>query len=75
MSEQNNPAFLVWDIREIVSVCSPEELDLLNNIIERVLNFRQQSGKDPVSRYIVVSEEEPYFNTVKDMIDMIKGKK
>jgi hypothetical protein len=70
---ETKPTYIVWDIHEIMTVCTQQELQLLDNIIARVQQLRAQAGKPTTSRFVVVSEEEPHFKTVVSMIDMLKG--
>lgn len=72
-SQSDQPTYVVWNIQEIMAVCSPQELQLLDNIIERVQHLREQHGKPVTSRFVVVSDEEPHFKTVISMIEMLKG--
>lgn len=65
---------MVWDIREIITVCNGQELAFLNEVIGRVSKLREEAGKRVTTRFVVVSEDEPYFRTIADMIDMIKGR-
>lgn len=76
MSEENKnqPSYIVWDIREIITVCNEYELNLLNNIIERIQKLREGAGKRAATNYVVVSEDDPYFKTVADLVTMLKPK-
>lgn len=62
--------FLVWKLDELLSVCTPGELKLLDTIIDRILRKREAEGATNVNKYIVVNENEPYAKLVQDIIDL-----
>lgn len=65
--------YIVWKLSEIVQVTTPEDLQKLDTIVDRVLHLRQAEGKNPVNSYIVVSEDDPYYKVVKEIVKSYKG--
>lgn len=73
MSEQaKKPKYIVWNIAEVVSLCTKEELDLLNSIVDRIVEARVANGILPNEKFVVVSSTEPYYETVKNLVDNLK---
>lgn len=73
MSEQaKKPKYIVWNIAEVASLCTKEELDLLNSIVDRIVEARVANGILPNEKFVVVSSTEPYYETVKNLVDNLK---
>lgn len=70
---ENTPNYIVWDVNEIAAVCSPEEMASLNNIIDRVLQKRQQEGKSNNVSYLVIANDKPYHRPIAEMLSLIQA--
>ena len=66
--------YLVWDVPELLSLCSKEEIELIDSIIGRMIAARTNNGIIPQTKYIVVSEAEPFYQTVKDLVDALDAR-
>lgn len=70
--EKKELKYMVWDVEEILAVCTKAELMKLNTIVDRVLLLRENEGRKPVTHFTVVSEDEPYYKTVTEFIELVK---
>ncbi|ANY29313.1 hypothetical protein [Bacillus phage PK16] len=71
--QNKSPNYIVWDVNEISQVCSPEEMATLNNIIDRVLQARANAGLSNDVRYIVISNDKPYYEPISKMLGLIQS--
>ncbi|QFP93483.1 UNVERIFIED_ORG: hypothetical protein Xoosp15_218 [Xanthomonas phage Xoo-sp15] len=71
--EKNSPNYLVWDVDEVANVCSPEEMQMLNSIIERVLQARTNAGLSNDRRYLVIASDKPYYRPISEMLGLIQA--
>jgi hypothetical protein len=71
MSEQDkkpNIRYFVWNVEEVLSVCTKAELMKFDAVTDRIIRKREESGQDAVKRFIVVSEDDPYYREVQTVI-------
>jgi hypothetical protein len=66
--EVPNQRYVVWKLDEILQVCTPAELKLLDGIVDRILVKREAEGKNPVNSYIVVNSDEEYAEEVREIL-------
>jgi hypothetical protein len=66
--EVPNQRYVVWKLDEILQVCTPAELKLLDGIVDRILVKREAEGKNPVNNYIVVNSDEGYAEEVREVL-------
>jgi hypothetical protein len=66
--ELPNQKYVVWKLDEILQVCTPAELKLLDGIVDRVLRKREAEGKSPVNNYIVINTDEVYAEEVREIL-------
>ncbi|ALO79612.1 hypothetical protein HOBO_204 [Bacillus phage Hobo] len=71
--ENKTPNYLVWDIEEVSSVCSPEEMQMLNNVIDKVLQARLQRGQSNNVQYLVIPSFKPYYRPISEMLGLIQA--
>jgi len=71
--ENRTPNYLVWDVEEVASVCSPEEMQMLNSIIDRVLQVREQQGQSNKLQYLVIPNTKPYYRPIAEMLGLIQA--
>lgn len=72
-NEKQTPNYIVWDIDEVSQVCTDTELQMLDNIVERVNMFRQQQGKTENTRYLVIADNKPYYRPIAEMLLLIQS--
>jgi hypothetical protein len=73
MSEHKNDLeYIVWELAETLSVSTEGDLKRLNALIARIQAKREELGKKPKTSYIVVSEDEPYFQLVGEYVQLMK---
>ncbi|AEW47114.1 hypothetical protein BCP78_0107 [Bacillus phage BCP78] len=72
-NEKQAPNYIVWDIDEVSQVCTDTELQMLDNIVERVNMFRQQQGKTENTRYLVIADNKPYYRPIAEMLLLIQS--
>jgi hypothetical protein len=70
--EERKPSFLVWNIQEVMDVCTGTELQKIDEIIERVIVKRQEEGKKASRNFIVISDDDPYFKAVAEFVEVMK---
>lgn len=63
------PKYFVFKVEDLDDCLNIEQREQLAGIIESVQKIRLDMGKDPNPTYTVVSEEEPYSDMVKELID------
>lgn len=64
--------YMVWDVEEVMSICSQEERMFLSLIVRRIHDKRVEEGKPALNSFILVSEHEPYFKTVAELVSLLK---
>ncbi|AOZ62119.1 hypothetical protein QCM8_201 [Bacillus phage QCM8] len=72
-NEKQASNYIVWDIDEVSQICTPTELQMLDNIVERVNMFRQQQGKTENTRYLVIADNKPYYRPFSEMLALIQS--
>lgn len=68
------PKYYVFKIEDLDNCLSGEQREQLAGIIDCVQRTRLDAGKNPNPKYTVVSEEEPYCEKVKKLIDKEESK-
>lgn len=68
MDEPLFPKFYVLKIDDLDNCLSNEQREHLAGIIGCLQQYRIDAGKDPNARYLVVNEDEPYADKVRDLI-------
>lgn len=71
--ENKTPNYIVWDVEEISKVCSPEEMQMLNNVIDKVLQARAQQGLSNDVKYLVIPNSKPYYRPIAEMLGLIQA--
>ncbi|UXQ89043.1 hypothetical protein Thu_200 [Bacillus phage Thurquoise] len=71
--ESKKPNYLVWDVEEVAKVCSPEEMAMLNNVIDKVLKAREQQGQSNNVQYLVIPNSKPYYRPIAEMLGLIQA--
>ncbi|AHJ87161.1 hypothetical protein JBP901_gp084 [Bacillus phage JBP901] len=71
--ENKTPNYIVWDVEEVASVCSPEEMQMLNNVIDKVLQARSQHGLTNNVQYLVIPNSKPYYRPIAEMLGLIQA--
>lgn len=71
--ENKTPNYIVWDVEEISQVCSPEEMQMLNNVIDKVLQARAQQGLSNDVKYLVIPNSKPYYRPIAEMLGLIQA--
>ncbi|BEU14774.1 hypothetical protein [Bacillus phage CM1] len=71
--ENRAPNYIVWDVEEVASVCSPEEMQMLNNIIDKVLQARTNAGLQNNVSYLVIPNTKPYHRPIAEMLGLIQA--
>jgi hypothetical protein len=64
--------YMIWDVEEVMSVCSQEERMFLSLLVRRLHEKRVEEDRPTLNRFIVVNEHEPYFETVVGFVDLMK---
>lgn len=69
-NEQNEPKieYMIWDVAELISVCTAAELQNFDTIVERIIRKREAQGKPLNTGFLVVDINEPYAQEVADLI-------
>lgn len=60
--------FLVLKIEDIAKFLNAYEVSILVDLTRRVWQGRVNVGKSPSHEYIVVSDDEPYYSEVLEMV-------
>ncbi|AMO25909.1 hypothetical protein Blue_086 [Bacillus phage Deep Blue] len=71
--ENKKPNYIVWDVNEVANVCSPEEMQMLNSIIDRVLQARTNAGLQNNVSYLVIPNNKPYHRPIAEMLGLIQA--
>jgi hypothetical protein len=65
--------YMVWDVEEVMAICSQEERMFLSLIVRKIHEKRVEEGKPALNSFILVSEHEPYFKTVAELVALLKS--
>lgn len=67
------PKYLVWNLEEMLQVCTPQDLSFVDNIIDRMLRYREENNLPSVKEFTVLTPEDPYYAEVIEIIKRYKG--
>jgi hypothetical protein len=69
---KKNIKYMIWDVDELTTVCSQEERMFLSLLARRLHEKREAEGRPTLNRFIVVSDNDPYFETVVNLVQVMK---
>lgn len=60
--------YIVLKVNDVNDTLTPDELNTLDYLIERIRVYRKATCRNPDKMYVVVSEQSKNFETVKQMV-------
>lgn len=66
--------YVFWKVEDVLSVCNKKQLEMLDEIGQKIDEKRKSEGKS-MNNYYIVNEDEPFSDKVKALIEEHVGEK